>query len=113
MRAISHRAQVHKLFILATTARNVNEEALVRKRTMHELSAQAHELSIIHHVQAHKLLITAATTTYVDDKFLRATARGIHIGSCNGDDNNNDDDDDKCQRQGLVRKHTSFSYCDA
>jgi hypothetical protein len=73
MRAISHRAQAHELFILATTAKNVDDEALVRKRTMHELSAQAHKLPISHRaqahellirhcVQAHKLLITAATT---------------------------------------------------
>ncbi len=71
MRAISHRAQAHKLFILATTAKNVDNEALVCKRTMHELRAQAHKLStshraqahellISHRVQAHKLLITAA-----------------------------------------------------
>jgi hypothetical protein len=73
MRAISHHAQAHKLFILATTAKNVDDEALVRKHTMHELSAQVHKLSISHSAQAHeliishraqvhKLLITAATT---------------------------------------------------
>jgi hypothetical protein len=58
MRAISHCAQVHELFILASTAKNVDNEALVRKRTMHELSAQAHELSISHCAQAHELLIS-------------------------------------------------------
>jgi hypothetical protein len=73
MRAISHRAQAHELFILATTAKNVDYEALVCKHRMHELSAQAHKLSISHHAQvhellfshfaqAHKLLIMAATT---------------------------------------------------
>jgi hypothetical protein len=73
MRAISHHTQAHQLFILATTAKNVDDEALVRKRTMNELSAQTHELSISHCAQAHellishcaqahKLLITAATT---------------------------------------------------
>jgi hypothetical protein len=58
MRAISHHAQVHELFILATTANNVDDEALVRKCMMHELSAQAHKLSISHHAQAHELLIS-------------------------------------------------------
>jgi hypothetical protein len=58
MQAISHHAQAHKLFILAMTAKNVDDKALVRKRTMHELSAQAHELSISHHAQAHELLIS-------------------------------------------------------
>jgi hypothetical protein len=73
MQAISHHAQVHELFILATMAKNVDNEALVRKLTMHELSVQAHKLSISHRAQAHellsshraqahKLLITAATT---------------------------------------------------
>jgi hypothetical protein len=77
-------------------ARNVENEALVHKHTMHELSVQAHKLSISHHAQAHKLLITAATTTYVDDVILRASARGIHIVSCNGDNNNNGKDDNIC-----------------
>jgi hypothetical protein len=58
MQAISHHAQAHKLFILAATAKNVADEALMRKRTMHELSAQVHKLSISHHAQAHKLLIS-------------------------------------------------------
>ncbi len=58
MQAISHRAQAHELFILAMTAKNVDNKALVRKHMMHELSAQAHELSISHHAQAHKLLIS-------------------------------------------------------
>ncbi len=57
VRTISHRAQVHELFILATTAKNVDDKALMRKRA-----------------QAHELLITAATTTYVDDEILRASA---------------------------------------
>jgi hypothetical protein len=49
MRAISHHAQAHELFILATMAKNVDNEALVRKRTMHELSAQVykHPLAIV------------------------------------------------------------------
>jgi hypothetical protein len=82
VQAISHRAQAHKLFILAMTAKNVDDEALVRKRTMHELSAhahksishhaQAHELSIRHCAQAHELLITAVTTTYFNDEILKA-----------------------------------------
>ncbi len=58
MRAISHRAQAHKLFILATMAKNVDNKALMRKHMMHELSARAHELFISHHAQAHKLLIS-------------------------------------------------------
>jgi hypothetical protein len=58
MRAISHRVQAHELFILAMTAKNVDDEALVRKRMMHELSAQAHKLSISHCAQAHELLIS-------------------------------------------------------
>jgi hypothetical protein len=71
MRAISHCAQAHKLFILATMAKNVDDKALVRKHTMHELSvpklsishrAQTHKLLISHRAQVHKLLITAATT---------------------------------------------------
>ncbi len=73
MGAISHDAQAHELFILATTAKNVDDEVLVRKRTMHELSAQAHKLSISHRAQvcellishraqAHKLLIMAVAT---------------------------------------------------
>jgi hypothetical protein len=74
--------QAHKLFILAMTAKNVDDKALVCKRTMHQLSAhahksishyaQAHELSIRHCAQAHELLITAVTTTYVNDKILEA-----------------------------------------
>jgi hypothetical protein len=60
--------------------------------------AQAHELSTSHCAQSHELLITAATTTYVDDKILRASARGIFIASRDGDDNNTGDDDDECQR---------------
>ncbi len=133
MRAISHRVQVQELFILATTAKNVDVEALVSKRTMHELSAHVHKLSISHHVQAHELsishcvqvhelsirhrsqahelLITAATTTYVDDKILRASAQGIYIASRDGDDNNNGDDDDECQQQGLGCERPAFSYC--
>jgi hypothetical protein len=79
---------------------------------MHELSAQAHELSISHCAQAHELLITAATTTYVDDKILRVSARGIHITSRNGNDNNNGNDDNECRQQSLVPKRTAFSYCD-
>jgi hypothetical protein len=74
---------VHELFILAMTAKNVDDKALVRKHTMHELSAHVHKLSISHHaqvhklsirhrVQAHELLITAVTTTYVDDKIPKA-----------------------------------------
>jgi hypothetical protein len=35
----------------------------------------------------------SATTTYVDDKILRASARGIYIVTRNGADNNNGDDD--------------------
>ncbi len=58
MWAISHCAQAHELFILATMAKNVDYKALVRKRTMHELSVQVHKLSISHHAQAHKLLIS-------------------------------------------------------
>jgi hypothetical protein len=58
MLAISHHAQAHELFILATMAKNVDNKALMRKRTMHELSAQAHNLSISHLAQAHKLLIS-------------------------------------------------------
>jgi DNA topoisomerase IB len=38
VRAISHRAQAHELFILATTAKNVDDEALVRKRTSYPLA---------------------------------------------------------------------------
>jgi hypothetical protein len=77
-------------------ARKVENEALVRRCTMHELSVQAHKLSISHRAQAHELLIMAATTTYVDDVILRVSAQGIHIASRNGNDNNNGNDDDKC-----------------
>jgi hypothetical protein len=66
---------VHELFISATTARNVGDEARVRKHAMHELSVQAHELSTIYRAQAHELLITALITTYVDDKIITATRR--------------------------------------
>jgi hypothetical protein len=67
MRAISHRAQAHELLILATTARNVINKALMRKCTMHELSAQAHEPSC---ASAARAIITALTTTYIDDEIL-------------------------------------------
>ena len=77
-------------------ARNVENEALMRRRTMHELSVQVHKLSINHRAQAHELLITAAATTYFDDLILRASVRGIHIALRNGDNNNNSCDDDKC-----------------
>ena len=63
----------------------------MRTRTMRELSAQAHELSISHHAQAHQLLITALTTTYVNDDILRASAQGIYITLRDGNDNNNGD----------------------
>jgi hypothetical protein len=96
MWAISHHAQAHKLNILITMARNVDDEALVRNCTMHELSEQAHKLSITHCAQAHELLITAATTTYVDDEILRVSTRGIHITLRNGNDDNNGDDNDEC-----------------
>ena len=80
----------------------------------HELSishrAQAHELPISHCAQAHKLLITAATTTYVDDKILRASTRGIYIALRDSNNNNNSDDDNECRRQGLGREHPAFSY---
>ena len=71
------------------TARNVHKEALVRKRMMRKLSAQAHKLSISHRVQVHQLLIMAVTTKYVDDDILRASARGIYITLHNSNDNNN------------------------
>jgi hypothetical protein len=111
VQAISHSAQAHKLFILAMTAKNVGDKALVCKRTMHELSVHAHELSIRHRAQAHELLIMAATTTYVGDEILRASARGIYIASCDSDNNNNGDDDNECQQQGLGHKRPAFSYC--
>ena len=102
--------QAHELFILAMMSRNVDNGALVRKRTMCKLSAQAHELSISHRAQAHQLLIMALTTKYVDDNILRVSARGIYITLCNGDDNNNGDDDKKCRRQGPMGKSMEFSY---
>ena len=71
------------------TARNVHNEALVSKRMMRKLSAQAHKLSISHLVQVHQLLIMAVTTKYVDDDILRASARGIYITLRNSNDNNN------------------------
>jgi hypothetical protein len=43
---------------MATTATDVDDKALVRKHTMHELSTQANKLSNSHHVQAHKLFIS-------------------------------------------------------
>jgi hypothetical protein len=91
-------------------ARNVENKALVCRGTMHELSVQAHELSIGHCAQAHELLIMAATTAYVDDVILRVSTQGIHIASPNGDDNNKGNDNNRCQRQGLVRERTAFLY---
>jgi hypothetical protein len=95
------------------TVRNVDNEALVRKRTIRELSAQAHELSISisHRVQAHQLFIMALTTKYVDDDILRASARGIYITSRDGDDNNNGNDGKKCRRPGPMGESMEFSYC--
>ena len=61
MQTISHCAQAHDLLILAMTVRKVDNEALVRKRTIREPSA-GHELSITHRAQAHQLLITGLTT---------------------------------------------------
>ena len=61
MWTISHCVQVHDLLILAMTVRKVDNEALVRKRTIREPSA-GHELSITHRAQAHQLLITGLTT---------------------------------------------------
>ena len=101
--------QAHDLLILATTVRNVDNKALVHKRTIHELSVRAHELSISHHVQAHQLLITALTTKYVDDNILRASTQGIYITSRDGNDKNNVDDI-KCRRRGLMGKSMEFSY---
>ena len=88
---MSHCAQLHDLLILAMTVRKVDDEAFMRKRTIREPSAQAHELSISHHAQAHQLLITALTTTYVNDDILRASAQGIYITLRDGNDNNNGD----------------------
>jgi hypothetical protein len=48
---------------MATTATDVDDKALVRKCTMHELSAQAHKLSNSHHAQAHKLFISYSCTS--------------------------------------------------
>ncbi len=87
---------MHKLFILVIKASNVDDEALVRKFMMHELSAQAHKLSISHRAQVHKLLITATTTTYVNDEILRVSAQGICITSHNSKDNNNGNDNNEC-----------------
>jgi hypothetical protein len=38
VQAICHRAQAHELFILATTAKNVDDETLMRKRTSYPLA---------------------------------------------------------------------------
>jgi hypothetical protein len=78
-------------------ARNVENEALVQRCTMHELSAQVRKLYISLRAQVHELLITAATTTYVD-VILRASARGIHIALRNGNNTNNGNDSDECQQ---------------
>jgi hypothetical protein len=48
----------HTCINMATMATDVDNKALVRKRTMHELSAQVHKLSNSHHAQAHKLFIS-------------------------------------------------------
>jgi len=48
MWTMSHCAQAHDLLILAMTVKNVDNEVFVRKRTIRELSAQAHKLSISH-----------------------------------------------------------------
>jgi hypothetical protein len=48
---------------MATTAMDVDDKALLRKRTMHELSAQVHKLSNSHHAQAHKLYISHSCTS--------------------------------------------------
>ncbi len=82
----------------------------MRTRTMRELSAQVHELSISHHVQVHQLLITALTTTYVNDNILRASTQGIYITLRDGDDNNNGDDDKKCRRRCPMGESTEFTY---
>jgi hypothetical protein len=38
VQAICHRAQAHELFILATMAKNVDNETLMRKRTSYPLA---------------------------------------------------------------------------
>ena len=82
----------------------------MRTRTMRELSAQVHELSMSHRVQVHQLLIMAVTTKYVDDNILRASARGIYITLRDGDDNNNGNDDNKCRQRGPMGESTEFTY---
>ncbi len=121
MRAISHRAQANELFILAMMAKNIDNKALMCKRMMHELSAQAHELSISHRAQAHELLIslcaqahelliTAATS--MTRPLVRA--QGIHITLLDSNnDNNYGDDDDKCRQRGLGRINDEASCASA
>jgi hypothetical protein len=74
---------------LATTAKNVDDETLMRKRTSYPRQQQQH------------VSMTRSS---------RASARGIHIASGDGDDNNNGNDDDECRRQGLGRECPAFSY---
>ena len=61
---------------MAMMARNVDNEALVCRRTIRELSAQAHELSISHRAEAHQLLIPALITTY--DMSMTISSEGVH-----------------------------------
>jgi hypothetical protein len=86
VRAISHRAQAHELFILAKKAKNVDDEALMRKRK---------------HTSYPLAIVRKHTSYYVDDEILRAR---------DGDNINNGNDDDECRRQGLGHERPAFSY---
>jgi hypothetical protein len=57
VQAISHRAQAHELFILATTTKNVEDEALMGKRT-------SYPLAIVHKRTSYPLAIVRKHTSY-------------------------------------------------
>ena len=52
VQAISHHAQAHELFILATTAKNVEDRALMYKHTSYPLAIvrkrMSYPLAIVH-----------------------------------------------------------------
>jgi hypothetical protein len=57
VRAISHRAQAHELFFLAMTAKNVDDEALMRKCT-------SYPLAIVRNRTSYPLAIVRKHTSY-------------------------------------------------
>jgi hypothetical protein len=57
VQAISHHAHAHELFILATTAKNVEDKSLMRKRT-------SYPLAIVRKHTSYPLAIVRKHTSY-------------------------------------------------